>query len=113
MDIIENLGIEVFPAIVVICLLIGFLCKASPLDDRWIPIVCGFCGGILGIVSMMVSEAFPTKDPILAVAVGIMSGLAATGLHQAVWQWLKKEYAPDIPEDEPPDDDANAYTGLH
>ena len=80
MDIIENLGIEVFSAIVVICLLIGFLCKASPLDDRWIPIVCGFFGGILGIVSMMVSEAFPTKDPILAVAVGSIAPCRASGL---------------------------------
>ena len=111
MELIENLGIEVFPAIVVICLLIGFLCKASPLDDRWIPIVCGFFGGILGIVSMMVSEAFPTKDPILAVAVGIMSGLAATGLHQAVWQWLKDYYSTPVePEEDPPDDE---YPGLH
>lgn len=111
MELIRNIGIEAYPAIIVICLLIGFLCKASPLDDRWIPIVCGFCGGILGIVAMMVSETFPTKDPLMAVAVGIMSGLAATGLHQAVWQWLKDKYSTPVePAEDPPDDE---YPGLH
>ncbi len=111
MEIISKLGIEVYPAIVVICLLIGFVCKASPLDDRWIPIICGFCGGIMGVVSMMFSEAFPTDDPVMAVAVGIMSGLAATGLHQAVWQWLKNKYSTPVePAEDPPD---NEYSGMH
>ncbi len=111
MDILNNLGIEAYPAIVIICLLIGFLCKASPLDDRWIPIVCGFCGGILGVVAMIVSENFPTHDPFMAVAVGILSGFAATVRHQAVWQWLKDKVSGPTPAEAA--EEKQDYTGEH
>ena len=33
-----------------------------------------------------VMPSYPAKDPITAIAVGIVSGLAATGLHQAAKQ---------------------------
>jgi hypothetical protein len=68
--------------IVVICFLIGMGVKASPLDDKWIPLIVGCCGGILGVVGMLTMNGFPAENYIDAVAVGIASGLAATGAHQ-------------------------------
>ena len=68
--------------IVVICFLIGMGVKASPLDDKWIPLIVGFLGGCLGIVGMLTMPEFPADNYIDAVAVGIASGLAATGVHQ-------------------------------
>jgi hypothetical protein len=68
--------------IIVICFLIGMAVKASPLDDKFIPIIVGVCGGILGVVGLMTMPTFPVDNYIDAVAVGIASGLAATGVHQ-------------------------------
>ena len=69
-------------AITVICYLIGMVCKASPLDDKWIPCIMGVLGGILGVVGLYIMPDFPAKDLLNAVAIGIVSGLAATGAHQ-------------------------------
>lgn len=68
--------------IVVITFLIGMGVKASPLDDKWIPLIVGFVGGCLGVVGMLTMPEFPADNYIDAVAVGIASGLAATGVHQ-------------------------------
>ena len=68
--------------IVVICYLIGMGVKACPLDDKWIPLIVGVCGGILGVVGMLTMTGFPADSYIDAIAVGIASGLAATGVHQ-------------------------------
>lgn len=68
--------------IVVICYLIGMGVKISPLDDKFIPLIVGVCGGILGVVGMFTMPDFPAGNYIDAVAVGIASGLAATGVHQ-------------------------------
>ena len=69
-------------AITVICYLIGMVVKAAPLDDKWIPCIVGVLGGILGVVGMFVMPDFPAHDILNAVAIGILSGLAATGAHQ-------------------------------
>ena len=55
--------------ITLICYLGGMGVKLSPLDNKWIPLFCGILGGALG-----------------ALAMGIASGLAATGADQAVRQ---------------------------
>ena len=68
--------------IVVICYLFGMGVKASPLDDKWIPLIVGVLGGCLGVVGMFTMPEFPADNYIDAVAVGIASGLAATGVHQ-------------------------------
>ena len=68
--------------IVVICYLIGMAVKVSPLDDKYIPIIVGVCGGALGVAGMYVMPGFPVDNLIDAIAVGIASGLAATGFHQ-------------------------------
>ena len=83
---ISSLGIKGVAAITVICLLIGQAVKATRLDNKWIPIICGVCGMALGIAAMYIMPEFPATDYITAAAVGIVSGLAATGINQAAKQ---------------------------
>ncbi len=80
-------GIASVAAITVICYLIGQLVKASGLDNKWIPVICGMAGGALGAAGLCLGlPDFPAGDLLTAVAVGIVSGLAATGADQAVKQ---------------------------
>ena len=83
---ISSLGITGVAAITVICLMIGQAVKATRLDNKWIPIICGVCGMALGIAAMYIMPEFPATDYITAAAVGIVSGLAATGINQAAKQ---------------------------
>ena len=77
-------------AIVVICYLIGLGVKAIPaIIDELIPVIVGVCGGLLGIVGMYVMPDFPADDVLNAIAIGIVSCLASTGVNQAYKQ-LKK-----------------------
>ena len=78
----EAMGITGVAAITVIAYLLGEAAKASRLDNKWIPIICGVAGGALGLLGMKVMPAFPAGDMITALAVGIVSGLAATGADQ-------------------------------
>lgn len=83
----EIMGITGVAGIVVICYLVGLIVKATPWNNnKIIPIVCGMAGAALGVAGMYVMPEFPAADPITAVAVGIVSGLAATGADQAVKQ---------------------------
>lgn len=83
----EFMGITGVAGIVVICYLVGLVVKATPWNNnKIIPIVCGMAGAVLGVAGMYVMPEFPAADPITAVAVGIVSGLAATGADQAVKQ---------------------------
>lgn len=68
--------------ITVICYLVGMITKASALDNKWIPVVVGVVGAALGVAGMYVIADFPAQDVINALAVGIVSGLAATGVNQ-------------------------------
>ncbi len=74
------------PVITVICCLIGRIAKALPVPDRWIPCIVGAAGGLLGLAGLLTMPEFPVGDPLSALAVGIVSGLASTGAHQ-----LKKQ----------------------
>lgn len=76
-------------AITVICFLIGQVVKASGLDNKWIPITCGISGALLGVLGLFMMPDFPATDYITALAVGIVSGLAATGINQ-VYKQLSK-----------------------
>ena len=89
MDFTE-LGFVPVAAIVVLAFLVGLTWKkADRLNDKWIPIVCGVVGLILGVVGRTVIEDFPATDPITAAAIGVVSGLAATGAHQIYKQFSK------------------------
>ncbi len=74
-------------AIVVITYLIGLAMKQIPqVKDELIPVVVGTSGGVLGIIGMYVIPDFPASDILNAIAVGIVSGLASTGVNQAYKQ---------------------------
>ena len=78
-----DFGIASVAAITVIAYLVGLAAKNIPaLDDKWIPVICAVVGGVLGVVGMNIMPDFPATEYITAVAVGIVSGLAATGVHQ-------------------------------
>lgn len=85
----EIMGIVGVAAITVICYLVGEISKASLLDNKWIPVICGICGAALGWAAMYVMPDFPAEDIITAVAIGIVSGLAATGTNQ-IFKQLKE-----------------------
>lgn len=79
---ISSLGIAGVAVITVICYLIGQAVKATAIENKWIPIIVGASGGVLGVVGMMVMADFPATDYLTAIAVGIVSGLAAVGINQ-------------------------------
>ena len=85
----EYMGLAGVAAISVICWLVGETVKLSPLEDKWIPVICGVCGGLLGLLGMRVMPEFPAEDMMSAAAVGIASGLAATGADQ-IGKQMKK-----------------------
>lgn len=76
-------------AIVVICYLAGLGIKVSPIKDEFIPVIVGILGGILGVIGMFVMPDFPADDILNAIAIGIVSGLASTGINQAYKQLNK------------------------
>ena len=88
---ITSLGIASVAVITVICYLIGLIVKASPWNnDKYIPIACGLAGALLGAVALFAHVPdFPATDYLTAVAVGIVSGLAATGVNQVTKQLTK------------------------
>lgn len=83
----EVLGITAVAAITVICYLAAEIVKVTSLDNKWIPVICGISGGILGIVALFWMPDFPVQDVLSAAAVGIVSGLAATGANQIFKQF--------------------------
>ena len=81
-----SLGIASVAAITVVCYLIGMAVKASGLNNKWIPVIMGVCGLVLGVVGMFIIPDYPAQDYITSAAVGIVSGLAATGVNQVFKQ---------------------------
>ena len=78
------------PAIVVISYMITETFKMF-INKKYLPIVAGISGGCLGVLSFVLQiDIMPATDVISALAIGIMSGLAATGSNQILKQ-LKKE----------------------
>ena len=92
----DDFGFVPVAAITVLSFLVGLTCKnADRLNDKWIPTICGVVGLILGVVGRTVIEGFPATDPITAAAIGVVSGLAATGAHQ-IWKQLAKDAEDDL-----------------
>lgn len=86
---ISSLGIASVTAITAICYLVGLIVKATPWDNKYIPVACGLAGAILGGLALLLGVPdFPAADYLTAVAVGVVSGLAATGVNQ-VYKQLK------------------------
>lgn len=72
------------PVIVGLCLCIGYIVKhwIKDVDNKIIPTLCGVVGVA---VALWINWGAVTPEAVLQ---GLASGLAATGLHQAVKQWL-------------------------
>ena len=84
----ENL---IIPSITVISYLIGQIFKVIILKKKskykYIPIIVGITGGILGLVNEILYPVF--NNYLESIMIGIISGLASTGANQIVSQ-LKK-----------------------
>ena len=86
-----DLGIVNVAAIVALAYFIGVIVKASPIEDKWIPIFCGAAGLLLGLLAFYIHMPdMPAQDPITAAAVGVASGFAATGINQIYKQLSDK-----------------------
>ena len=82
-----DFGIATVVSITVIVYIIGMGIRATKLDNKWIPVICGIAGVLLGIASLYLGVPdFPASDPMTAAAVGGASGLAATGIDQVAKQ---------------------------
>lgn len=81
------------PIVLIICLVVGYVLKhaISALPNNFIPAICA----LLGVVISVWANGNFTPE---TVCIGLLSGLASTGLHQVVTQILKKmsEKASDI-----------------
>ena len=86
---ISSLGIGGVAVITVICFLVGQLVKATGLTTSIFPVIVGVAGGA-GRAGHIRHAEFPATDYMTAVAVGIVSGLAATGINQ-VYKQLTRE----------------------
>ncbi len=84
-----ELGITSVAAITVICLLIGQAVKSTTLNNKWIPTIVGAVGAVLGVVGKLTMPDFPATDMLTAIAVGIVSGLGATGANQ-IYKQIKE-----------------------
>ena len=77
--------------IVIICYLVGMICKTiKKIPDKVIPWVVALVGGVIAIPAMYVMSDFPATDVISSISVGIASGLMATGTNQ-VYKQIKKD----------------------
>ena len=80
------------PAIAVICYFVGFACKKFKNEklDSFIPVICGLLGAVLGVIAFItLPDYIGAANWLCAVAIGIISGFAATGANQVIKQ-LKK-----------------------
>ena len=90
----NDLGFIAFPAIVVLCYLIGATLKAigNEVLDKFIPMICGFIGGGLGVLVFLTIPGYiPADNWLMALAIGIVSGFASTGINQVYKQFTKED----------------------
>lgn len=80
----------IIPSITVICYLIAELFKVVILKKKtrykYVPIIVGFIGGVLGLIMNIIN---PYTDIFNSIMIGIISGLASTGANQVIKQMLK------------------------
>lgn len=99
----NDLGFIAFPAIVVICYLVGATLKAIGNEglDKFIPVICGFVGGALGVVVFLTIPGYiPAENWLMALAIGIVSGFASVGVNQVYKQFTQDEGVEYISPDE-------------
>lgn len=90
----QDLTFLVFVPLAGVIYLIGAGLKAIGNEklDKFIPIICGAAGGILGVVVFKTIPGYlPADNWLLALYVGIGSGLAAVGVNQIYKQFSKNK----------------------
>lgn len=91
----QLLGFTAVPAIVIIAYFVGFFFKTvvtTNAVNKYIPVICPSVGMVLGIIAYFFTpNIMPAEDPISAAAIGIVSGLAATGVNQMIRQFTKTD----------------------
>lgn len=89
-----DFGFTVFPAIACLCYFIGLAIKTfgtSEKLDKFIPIICGASGIALGLVTYFTIPGYiPADNWIVAMCIGLVSGLSATGINQIYKQFSEK-----------------------
>ena len=86
----NDLQFLVFLPLAGVCFLVGAGLKAigNEILDKFIPFLCGLFGGILSIIAFKTIPNFiPADNWLMALYVGIGSGLMATGAHQVYKQF--------------------------
>ena len=79
------------PTIMVISYLITEIFKLF-IKKKYLPVVAGASGLILGIISFyLIPELIGNTNLLTSIAIGIVSGLAATGSNQILKQIRKEE----------------------
>lgn len=82
------------PAIIAVCFLIAEFAKKVSKEtiNRFVPEICGLSGGILGVLAFFTIPNFiPAENWLCSLAIGIVSGFAATGIHQIYKQEQKNK----------------------
>lgn len=91
---IQDFGFTSVPAIMVVIYLLGYVLQSivpSESINKHIPAICGVCGMILAIVAFyFIPGTIDTDNVLTAAAIGIVSGLATTGINQIFKQNTKK-----------------------
>lgn len=85
----EMLEAYLIPEIVIGCLILGYVLKhwVKDVENKWIPTI----NCIVGLLAALAMKwgAIPDFAAGLGAAVGgALSGLASTGLHQTLKQWI-------------------------
>ena len=105
-EITKIFGIVTVPAIIAVCYLAGATLKAIGNEtlDKFIPTICGTIGGILGVVVFnTIPNYLPAENWLIALGVGIVSGLTAVGINQIYKQFSKEDetfYQEESPDEE-------------
>lgn len=75
------------PVIIGLCLCVGYIVKhwIKDIDNKIIPTLCAVLGVV---VAVWISWGSITPEVVLS---GLASGLASTGLHQAIKQFINRE----------------------
>lgn len=78
----ENLGIVAYAGIVAVCYVVGMIVNNTKLSDKWTQVFCMVSGAAVAIAAFYTKVPIGAENWLDAVGVGIVSGLAATGVYE-------------------------------
>ena len=84
------LNFVAIPAITAIVFLLCQWMKILVRDTKLLPAFAGTAGAFISLAAFLLIPAYHFEDVLTALAVGIASGFAATGIHQAFKQLSDK-----------------------